>query len=85
LIKDKWALFSQLSYIFCFNSKIEIISCLMDSLLYENVPYFNIFYHFLWGIALVLVLLTVEKWTNTDTILTVCIVFQYNTSRIVHL
>ena len=34
---------------------------------------------------MVLVLLTFKKWTNTNTILTVGIVFQYNTSHIVHL
>ena len=40
---------------------------------------------FLVGIAMVLVLLLFENMTNTNTILAVGIVFQYNTSRIVHL
>ena len=35
-------------------------------------------------IAMVLVLLLFENMTNTNTILAVGIVFQYNTSRIVH-
>ena len=39
----------------------------------------------LFGIALVLVLLSFENMTNTNTILNYGIVFQYNTSRIVHL
>ena len=49
--------------------------------------FFDIFckiFTFLVGIAMVLVLLLFENMTNTNTILTVGIVFQYNTSRIVH-
>ena len=45
----------------------------------------NILSTFLVGIAMVLVLLFYENMTNTNTIPTVGIVFQYNTSRIVHL
>ena len=54
----------------------------------ENVLYFPIIKHyhkFVICIAIALVFLTFEKWTNTNTILTVGIVFQYNTSCIVHL
>ena len=45
----------------------------------------SIIFIFLVGIAMVLVLLLCENMTNTNTILAVGIVFQYNTSRIVHL
>ena len=39
----------------------------------------------LFSIAMVLVLLSFENMTNTNTILSVGIVFQYNTNHIVHL
>ena len=57
-------------------------------ILSEIIQFVNIFYHintFVFIIALVLVLLFFENMTNTNTIVTVGILFQYNTSRIVHL
>ena len=56
------------------------------SRLSQNIKLFDIFTTvstFLFNIALVFVLLSLENMTNT--ILTVGSVFQYNTSRIVHL
>jgi hypothetical protein len=66
----------------------------MGSGLEQNYLFVNIqiFCVIAWGeiyyikkYALVLVLLSLANMTNTNTILTVGIVFQYNTSRIVHL
>ena len=57
-------------------------------LLSDIIQYVDNFKHIdtiLFSIALVLVLLSFENMTNTNTILTVEIVFQYNTSLIVHL
>ena len=58
------------------------------SWLSQNIKLFDIFNTvstFLFNIALVFVLLSLENMTKTNTILTVGIVFQYNISRIVHL
>ena len=51
-------------------------------ILSEIIPFVDIFYHintFVFSIALVLVMLFFDNMTNTNTILTVGIVFQYNT------
>jgi hypothetical protein len=57
-------------------------------LLSEIIQFVDHFEHvatFLFSISLVLVMLPFENMTNTNTILTVGIVFQYNTGRIVYL
>jgi hypothetical protein len=58
------------------------------SLLSKIIQFFDLFNTvstFSISIALVLVLLFFENMTNSNTVLTVGIVFQYNTSRNVHL
>jgi hypothetical protein len=64
-----------------FNSE----KCSLLSIIIQGFDIFNTISTFLFGIDLVLVLLTFENMTNTNTILTVGIVFQYNTSHIDHL
>ena len=65
----------------------NILNCDIYIILSEINQFFDLLYMIWFGIALVLVLvfLSFENITNTNTILTVGIVFQYNTSRIVHL
>jgi hypothetical protein len=76
------------SHILCFciwENKLcyEIYS--LVSKIIQFIHLFNTIYTCSISIALVLVLLSFENMTNTNTILTVGIVFQYNESRIVHL
>ena len=64
----------------------SIFTYIIYSRFSQNIKFFDIFNKvstFLFNIALVFVLLSLENMTNT--ILTVGSVFQYNTSRIVHL
>ena len=71
---------------FCLGKNIfnyEIYPLLTKTL--QFFVHFNLTHTFLLSIALVLVLLSFQNMTNSNTILTVGIVFQYNTSRIVHL
>ena len=81
-------LICQFSYILCFFFGKVYLLIDIYSLLSKIIKFFDLFNRvsiFLFSIGLVLVLLSFENMTNTNTILTVGIVFQYNKSRIVHL
>jgi hypothetical protein len=81
-----WLCSAQLVLNFCLGKYIsnnKIYSCLYKII--KFVDLLNIISSIKFSIALVLVLLSFDSITITNTILTVGMRFQYNTSHIVHL